>query len=279
MHLSLIALLAKGRICCKLAHSMETFSHHGGQLLVTRAGQAASSRRLLLLHGWRQPASSLLPLVGTLLPDHSVIGLDTPGNGVAPAPPASWGIEDYVSAVAAFMAAQPNVPTVIVCHSFGCRLALRLAAQHLPWLQAIAVVGGHGLRPIRPLHKKIKVWGIVRITKILGVLDGLVGTALKSKWAGRFGSADYKAADSTMRAVFQRVIADDVAPLLPQVQAPVLLLYGARDTETPPAMGRMFNRLLPHSTYVELPNDDHYTVLTSAVVATRIKEFVQGLRL
>lgn len=252
----------------------ENFNHNGGTLQVLRAGNASAAHRLLLLHGWRQPASSLLGAVNTLLPQHEVIGLDTPGNGLAPVPPATWGVVDYVNAVAAFMAAQPAKPTIIVCHSFGCRLAMRLAAARAPWLAGVAVVGGHGLRPIRPLHKKIKLWSIVRITKIFGALDRALGTGLKAKWAGKFGSADYKTSDG-MRDVFIRVINDDVQPLLHNVNIPVLLLYGAHDTETPPAMGRKFNKLLLSSEYIELPNDDHYTVLTSPVVATRIKEFVQ----
>lgn len=242
--------------------------------MVTRAGAGDAPHRLLLLHGWRQPAASLLGLINTLLPNYQIIGLDTPGNGVAPVPPASWGIADYVDAVAAFMATEEIKPTAIICHSFGCRLAMRLAAQQQPWLRAIAVVGGHGLRPIRPLHKKIKLWAIVRVTKILGALDRAAGTGLKPSWAAKFGSADYKMADA-MRDVFIRVINDDVAPLLPQVKVPVLLLYGAHDTETPPAMGRKYHRLLANSRYIELPNDDHYTLLNSTVAATRIKEFVQ----
>lgn len=252
----------------------ETFSHNHGTLQVVRSGNADAAHRLLLLHGWRQPASSLLGAVATLAPGHQVIGLDMPGNGIAPLPPATWGVPEYVDAVAAFMASQPQKPTIIVCHSFGCRLAMRLAATQVPWLRGIAVVGGHGLRPIRPLHKKIKLWSIVRVTKIFGALDRALGTGLKAKWASKFGSADYKTSDG-MRDVFIRVINDDVAPLLKNVKVPVLLLYGAKDTETPPAMGRKFSSLIAGSRYVELPHDDHYTVLQSAVVATRIKEFVQ----
>jgi pimeloyl-ACP methyl ester carboxylesterase len=251
----------------------EEFLHGDGIAYVLRAGSATAPRRLLLLHGWKQPASSLLPTVTTLQQDYAIIGLDTPGNGVAPEPPSDWAIQDYVRLVAAFMAAQPAAPTVIVCHSFGARLAMHLAAQGAPWLQGIVVIGGHGLRPIRSLSRRIKVWTITRITKVAGLLDRVFGLGLKPKWASRFGSADYRAAGA-MRDVFVRIVADDVSPLLPQVRTPVALLYGANDTETPPAMGQRYHALLPNSELNILPGQDHYSVLTSPVVATLAKRFI-----
>jgi len=251
----------------------ETFQSDGGTAHVLRTGNAAAGKRLLLLHGWKQPAASLLPVVSTLQRDWVIVRLDTPGNGIAPAPPAEWNIQNYVRLVAALMAAEPALPTIIVCHSFGARLAIHLAAQQLPWLRGIAVVGGHGLRPIRPLGRRIKVWSITRITKIAGAIDRLFNLGLKQKWASRFGSADYRNAGS-MRDVFVRIVADDVAPLVPRVNVPVTLIYGANDTETPPEMARRYHALLPQSDLTILPNHDHYSVLTSPVVATLVKTFV-----
>jgi hypothetical protein len=242
----------------------EVFQHNGGALHITRTGVADAPARLLLLHGWKQPAASLLQMVTTLQTTHSIIGIDTPGNGTAPEPPSTWDIGDYVNAVAAFMAMQP------------ASLAMRLAAKKLPWLRAIAVVGGHGLKPIRPLHKQLKIWSIVRVTKIAGFIDRLFGLGLKAKWAGKFGATDYKNAGA-MRGVFLRVIRDDVAPLLHDVAVPVLLVYGAHDFETPVAMGRKYKELLPNAQLIEMPNDDHYTLLTSAIVATHVKTFIKNV--
>jgi len=252
----------------------ETFVHNGGTFGITRTGDAAAPVRLLLLHGWKQPASSLNRLVATLQKECAIIGLDTPGNTIAPEPPATWDITDYVDGVREFMATQPMAPTIIVCHSFGARLAMRLAAQNLPWLHGIAVVGGHGLRPIRPWYVSLKLWSIVRVTKIAGFADRLLGLGLKAKWAGRFGATDYKNAGA-MRDVFVRVIRDDVAPLLPQVTVPVLLVYGGKDVSTPVVMGQKYHDLLAKSELIVMPNDDHYTLLDSAVVATHVKNFVK----
>ena len=259
---------------------MEEFTQKGGTLRVSRSGNA-DALRLLLLHGWGQPAASLLPLTTTLARQFQIVGLDTPGNGIAPIPPASWGIDDYVGLVAAWLATQTSIPTVIVCHSFGCRLAMHLAARGaVPGLRGIMVVGGHGLRPIRPLPRRLKVWALVRVTKLLGALDRALHTGLKARWAARIGSPDYQNAGA-LRPVFVRIVSDDVAPVLNRVTVPVLLLYGANDDQTPPAMGRRFQALLPHSTFHELPGLDHYTVLTSGagLVQTALREFLKDLNL
>ncbi len=255
---------------------MQSHQHGGGTLLTTQSGQADASARIVLLHGWGQPGASLLPLVTTLQRDFEIFALDTPGNGVAPLPLENWGITDYVALVESWLATLAEKPTLFVCHSFGARLAMRIAATQPDYLKGIVVVGGHGLKPIRPLLKQIKVWSLVRITKTLGLLDRLAQTGLKAKWAARIGSADYKNAGA-FRRVFVRIVADDVAPLLPRVQVPVLLLYGEYDTETPPAMGARYHKLLPQSDFQILPALDHYTVLTNGagLVQTYLREFVK----
>ena len=261
---------------------MEEFLHNGGTLLVTRSGNpAADAPRLLLMHGWGQPASSLLPLTTTLARQFQIVGLDTPGNGVAPLPPASWGIGDYVDLIAAWLATQPETKTIIVCHSFGARLAMRLAARRaVPGLAGICVVGGHGLKPIRSLPRRLKIGALVRVTKTLGWLDRMLHIGLKARWAARIGSPDYQNAGA-LRPVFVRIVSDDVAPILDCVTVPVLLLYGQHDDQTPPAMGARYHVLLPRSAFHELPGLDHYTVLTSGagLVQTYLRDFLKELNL
>lgn len=254
----------------------QSYQHNGGTLLASRSGMAEADRRIVLLHGWGQPGASLLPLVTTYGREAEIIALDTPGNGVAPQPPESWGIADYVTLVQSWLESQPVKPTLFICHSFGARLAMRIAATQPGWLKGIVVVGGHGLKPIRPLMKQLKVWTLVRITKLLSRIDHMAGTGMKTKWAARIGSADYRNAGG-FRNVFVRIVSDDVSPLLKNVHIPVLLLYGENDDQTPPVMGARYNKLLANSEFHILPALDHYTVLTTGagLVQTYLREFTQ----
>jgi pimeloyl-ACP methyl ester carboxylesterase len=96
------------------------------------------------------------------------------------------------------------------------------------------------------------------------------------KLRDRFGSADNRAAGA-LRETFRKVIADDLEPELHLVEQPVRLIYGVEDNETPPEMGRRFERLIPNAELTVLPDQDHYTVLTSGrhVVQKKLAEFLE----
>ena len=51
----------------------------------------------------------------------------------------------------------------------------------------------------------------------------------------------------------------DATPLLPQIQAPALVLHLAGDRVIPAAFGRMIGQRLPQARYVELDGDDHFS--------------------
>ena len=67
------------------------------------------------------------------------------------------------------------------------------------------------------------------------------------------GSSDYAQASPKMRAIMSKVVNEDLAPLLPSVKAPTLLIWGENDTATPladakknePASARLRTRELP----------------------------------
>ena len=75
------------------------------------------------------------------------------------------------------------------------------------------------------------------------------------------GSSDYAQASPKMRAIMSKVVNEDLAPLLPSVKAPTLLIWGENDTATPLADAKKMNRLLPDSGLVSFPGCGHYSFL------------------
>jgi pimeloyl-ACP methyl ester carboxylesterase len=96
--------------------------------------------------------------------------------------------------------------------------------------------------------------------------------------AARFGSADYRNAGA-MRPIFVKVVREDLSGAAGRVTCPVLLLYGAQDSETPPEFGQRYAKLMTDARYFELPGQDHYTVLGDGrhQVLHRLKEFLDSL--
>ncbi len=96
-------------------------------LHVNRFGPPGAAR-ILMLHGltghgrrWRHLAATFLPEYGVLAPD--LIGH---GRSTWAAP---WTIDANVAALASMVEDEADGPVLVVGHSFGCAVALHLAAQ------------------------------------------------------------------------------------------------------------------------------------------------------
>jgi len=100
----------------------------------------------------------------------------------------------------------------------------------------------------------------------------------KERLRQRWGSADYRNA-GIMRPTLVRVLQDDLTASASRIIAPVRLIYGADDVETPLSVARKFESLIPQSELTILPGYGHLDVLTAGrfQLQVLIKEFVGEL--
>ena len=77
----------------------------------------------------------------------------------------------------------------------------------------------------------------------------------------KYGSADYNALDDEMKKTFVKVISEDLRPLLPNIKASTLLIWGERDTATPLWMGQTMEKEIADAGLVVFENDDHFAYL------------------
>jgi pimeloyl-ACP methyl ester carboxylesterase len=75
------------------------------------------------------------------------------------------------------------------------------------------------------------------------------------------------------------VIREDLTSQARQVACPTLLIYGARDTETPPEIGERLRKLIPNSELAVLEGFTHNSILSEGrhQVAVRIRRFLDLL--
>ena len=79
----------------------------------------------------------------------------------------------------------------------------------------------------------------------------------------KYGSADYvNSRETGLRDIFLKTVNEDQTENIKTISSPTTLIYGSKDTETPPVIGRMLNQLIPSSRYIECPEFDHSTILT-----------------
>src|ERR1700722_4257727 len=110
----------------------------------------AEPSRVIALHGWMRTHSDFASSLGPTAPGGplSVLAPDLPGFGASPPPPEAWGSEDYAAVVAALLdpsgggnGGSPVDPVVVVGHSFGGRVAVRLAASHPHLVHSLVLSG------------------------------------------------------------------------------------------------------------------------------------------
>ncbi len=238
------------------------FENGGARLHYECAG---SGRPLLLLHGWGGRADSFLPLARDMHSSRTVYAVDFPGHGQSPEPPAPWAVTEYMELLKAFMRDRGLEGADIVAHSFGGRVAILLAATYPAMVGKLLLTGCAGIRPQKSASRSRKA----RLYRLLrGLVNNRLARALFGKrvdiWrealVQKFGSADYRALTPSMRATFNRVIAQDLRPELPKIQAPTLLIWGTEDQDTPLWMGEIMEREIPDAALIRL-SGGHFVYL------------------
>lgn len=207
-----------------------------GRLFGARTG--AGEPWVLALHGWgRSHADFDVVLAGL-----DALAPDLPGFGATPPPPEAWGSDGYADLVAILLdETAPQI--VLVGHSFGGRVAVRLAARH-PQRIAALVLSGAPVAPRPQDAPRKKPATAFRAGRALQ-RAGLLGDARMEELRRRHGSVDYRAAEGMVRQVLVKVLAEEYATDLARVSCPVELVWGRADSETPLAAAEQLAAALP----------------------------------
>jgi pimeloyl-ACP methyl ester carboxylesterase len=227
--------------------------------LRTRRLIRGEGEELLVLHGWGASIEALYPIVAGLAPVARVHALDLPGFGESESPPEPWGVEEYQAFVAAYMDAAGIARASIVGHSNGGRIAIRMAATEPARVVKLVLVDAAGIRPKRTFRWYRRV-GMAKVGKYAARYLGAPGERLRETLVGRVASADYAAAGE-LRTTLVKLVNADLRPYMPDIAASTLLVWGAEDEETPVAMAREMERLIPDAGLVVLEGAGHFSYL------------------
>ncbi len=257
---------------------MKSVSVKGSKLFYHEVGeQSPDAPCYLWAHGWGQNHKAFLKLLAPFENRARHLLIDFPGFGESPEPPTPWGTEEYADMVAEFIREQGLGSVIWIGHSFGCRVGLQMAAKYPELVSAQVYIAGAGLRLPKPFAKRLYFKGRIALYKML---KKLIPFGLSEPWLmGRFGSRDYKDSSGIIRQIFVKVVNENLVEQAKKVACPTLLVYGEKDTEAPPEIGKRLNQLIKNSELVLLENQDHYSVLDSGIhpVAQNLNRFIQSL--
>jgi pimeloyl-ACP methyl ester carboxylesterase len=219
---------------------------------------------VFLLHGWGAKLLLYSKSAELMARRYTVVSVGLPGFNNSDEPKAPWGVSDYAEFFAAFVKQFNCEKVILFGHSFGGRVIIKTANMpNLPFtIEKIILTGSAGIRPKRTLKSKIRtrLYKCGKAVLSLSPIRKLFPEALENL-RKKNGSADYNSASPMMRQVLVKTVNEDLTPLLPNIKAPTLLIWGENDTATPLSDGKLMESLIPGSGLVTIKNAGHYSFL------------------
>lgn len=247
-------------------------TYGGVSLAYTISGKPSrETSDILLLHGWGVDHASLNMFIEAFSNETQVAALDFPGFGESPEPSEAWDNRRYSELVETFIETEKLKTPVLICHSFGGRVALDLAARRPDLVGKLILMGSAGVRPKRKVSYYVKLYSFKTIrglSKIPG-FHWLLSDFLK-QYRQKYGSSDYQKASDVMKRTLSSVINEDLTSVMPSIKAPTLLIWGSKDTATPIEHARVMASLIPGAGLVVFEGFGHYAFLNKAQETLKI---------
>ncbi len=184
---------------------------------------------IVFLHGWGGDASAFLFVAKRL----AVLGFDCilvdfAGFGESPEPEIPYTVKDYADDVKTLLDGLKIKRAVLVCHSFGGRVGIELAANSPALVQKLVLIDSAGCRPRRKPSYYLKVFTHKFLRKL--------------GFKGLKGSADYKLLSPVMRETFKNVVNYYQDGELGRIICPTAVFWGKFDEDTPLYMAKRLQK-------------------------------------
>lgn len=225
-------------------------------------------KTLVLIHGWGVSSEIFKSLYPFLEKDFQIYALDLPGFGQTPIEK-PMKLKDYADFVYKYLKDKKIEQPIIIGHSFGGAVAVKLALIYPESISKIILAGAAAIR--QPSVKtKIK-------RKIAGLVSPILSLKLKKMLIKKSGleQSDYAAIQNPiLKETFKTIINEDLTAELPLVKIPTLIVWGDKDFETPLDGGKLIAKLIPGSRIEIIKNASHFAFLEKPEEFIKlIKEF------
>lgn len=243
--------------------------------------QTGQGLPLIFLHGWAFPSRKWKKLAGQLADQgFCVYLLFLPGFGRTSPPPKPWSVSDFSEFVLKFAQKQNLKKFFLLGHSFGGRIAIKLAATHSEKLLGLILCGAAGIRPKRG----IRYWSFFALAKIGTFLFSFFPLSLFESFARRFlyflvRERDYYKAKGVMRETMKKVVEEDLTSFLPKIKVPTLIIWGEKDKVVPVSNAYIMGSKVSNSEVVVFKDAGHALPFQKTKeLAKIVREFCRSLK-
>lgn len=179
------------------------------------------------MHGYLSSKEAFTAQINYFSRFYRVTAIDFLGFGKSSALKEAFSVGDYAEWTKGVLSAL-NVETPhVIAHSFGCRVAVKLASQG--YFDKMVLTGAAGVILKRGLSYRVKVRTYRLVRKF--------APRFAEK---RFGSAEYRSLSPIMKESYKKIVNEDLREDARLIKNEVLLITGDWDTVTPLAEAKAY---------------------------------------
>jgi pimeloyl-ACP methyl ester carboxylesterase len=245
------------------------YVHVAGMRMHVRDSGPRDAPAVLFLHGFGASLHTWEPWAQALAADYRVVRFDLPGAGLTGADPSGdYSDARSVQVVAALMDKLGIERASLIGNSVGGRIAWKFAAQHRTRVDKLVLISPDGFAtPVFRYGKPARFSLFFRLLRY-----ALPKRILRMTLAAAYGNPatiteeevaryyDLLLAPGVRRASLARLAQtkiEDPVPELGRIEAPTLLLWGARDAIIPYANAARYTKALRRCSHVAFPGLGH----------------------
>ena len=213
-------------------------------------GGISTSEPILFLHGWGVGIEPYQEVINVLCQRYKVIAPYLPGFGKSEGKNLSWDYEKYANFIIAFLR-ELNIKKIhLIGHSLGGGIGVTLAATVPDIVSSLILVDSTGI-PVDPIPKVLAQ----RTIEMTAQTPQIRYPQIQQVFQGFAYNLFFKTQNTIL--VLLLSLTKDLKSLLPQIQCPCLIVWGAKDLTTPLSAGKEFSQLIKNSKLVVVEEGYH----------------------
>jgi pimeloyl-ACP methyl ester carboxylesterase len=245
--------------------TVEVVRLNGLEIAYERAGEGPP---LVFAHGAAEDGRAWSPQLAALADEFTVVAWDEPGAGGSSDVPESFRLEDYAHCLAALIDALVLGPAHVAGLSWGGTVVQELYRHH-PELVATMILadtyaGWKGSLPEAEVRARVasaRQMLAAPTDAFDPTLPGLFAGDPPAEFAPLLREMAAAVRPASLGTQLLLMAEADQRDLLPRIDVPTLLIWGALDARSPLSVARQFERAIPDARLVVIPDCGHVSNL------------------